>query len=128
LEILLKIVALANTLDKYTAPMKDFLTAFLIEANDKKQDFTTEVQILTNVINDDNIQSFLKPYLAKKNIIIETLYTAVLIAKNRNITYNIPSTNTFEDTSFTKPGGTAQKSVVIKRIQVVYETITGTPL
>ena len=108
--------------------MKDFLTAFLIEANDKKQDFTTEVQILTNVINDDNIQSFLKPYLAKKNIIVETLYTAVLIAKNRNITYNIPSTNTFEDISFTKQGGTAQKSVVIKRIQVVYETITGTPL
>lgn len=127
-EILLKIVALANNYNEYTSPMKDFLTAFLRKERKQQTNFDAQIIHLKSIIEDLNIQTFLKPYLAKKNIIIETLYTAVLIAKNRNITYNIPSPNIFEDTSFTKQGGTAQKSVVIKRIKIVYEAITGTEL
>ena len=108
--------------------MKDYLTAFLREANEYKKDFNSSITILKEIINDNAIQSFLKPKLGKKNIIIETFYTSVLMAKISNVNYKIPSADIFQYSSFTKQGGTAQKSIVIKRIQIVYEAITGQKL
>ncbi|WP_161982759.1 DUF262 domain-containing protein [Candidatus Deianiraea vastatrix] len=129
-ESLLKIISLSHSLTEYKAPMKDFLTSFLRKVDKEQIDFTAQIEALQSIMKDEAIQEFLKQYLGKKNIIVETVYTAVLIAKNKNITYTMSAEDVsiFEDDAFTKQGGTAQGGVVKRRIKKVYDVITGQEL
>lgn len=124
-ESILKIIALAKELQNYSAPMKDFLTKFLKKSSKENIDYKNQITNLNELINDKAIQTFLKPYLSKKNIIIESFYTALLIAKENKLPYNISNGDIFKNNVFTKQGGTAQKSTVINRIKLIYKELTG---
>lgn len=133
-ELILRIFAFYNKRDSYNSKMKTFLDDFCqYTTTDEYNKANDDIKIFKQVLNDENIINFIKPYFGKKNSVIECVFIATMILISEKKKYILPDNyDVFElDDSdggknvFKQQGNTASKSVIIKRINNVLAVLSG---
>ena len=147
-ELILRIFAFYNKRDEYQSKMKTFLDDFcqytttdeynqksntIIDEQNPQNSTNDDIKLFKKVLNDEKVINFIKPYLGKKNSVIECVFIAIMILLSQNKEYILPDNyDIFELNNsdggknvFKQQGNTAAKSVITKRINNVLDVLSG---